>query len=159
MMPTALLKELGGFDESYFLYLEETDLCKRIAEAGKIVYHLPTVSIIHVGQQSSLQAAEWTNVEFYLSAYKFIRSHNPRRVAGCALQLVILLNAIVRIGLWCLRFCLKPKQRLTAIKMLKGYFNLSLIVWRFEAYYQNGASASGQRRDTKTILDSKQSLR
>lgn len=158
MAPRSLLQELGGFDESYFLYLEETDLCKRIIEAGKIIYHLPSATITHLGQQSSMQAAEWTNVEFYFSAYKFVRRHNPRWAVRYMLQCVIWLSAATRLLLWGVRLCLGSKKRKVAVKMLKGYWRLNRAVWRFEAYYKNGLSASGQMLNGKTILDSKQSL-
>ena len=37
------------FDESYFLYFEETDLCTRLKEAGWKVMYVPDASIIHLG--------------------------------------------------------------------------------------------------------------
>ena len=43
---------LNGFDESFFMYFEETDLCKRASKFGSI-YSVPSASIIHLGGQSS----------------------------------------------------------------------------------------------------------
>lgn len=48
-----VLKEVGGFDESYFFYGEDLDLCFRIKQKGwKIVYH-PKLSAIHYKGTSS----------------------------------------------------------------------------------------------------------
>ena len=43
------LLALGGFDERYFLYAEDMDLCFRVHESGKAVVYLPQVSILHEG--------------------------------------------------------------------------------------------------------------
>jgi GT2 family glycosyltransferase len=54
----AALAEVGGFDEGFFLYFEETDLCRRARDAGWHVRYLPRAAAIHresavVGRQSS----------------------------------------------------------------------------------------------------------
>ena len=41
------LEQLGGFDEGFFLYFEETDLCWRAREAGWRVRYLPTARAVH----------------------------------------------------------------------------------------------------------------
>jgi N-acetylglucosaminyl-diphospho-decaprenol L-rhamnosyltransferase len=44
---------LGGFDESYFLYFEEVDFCRRAREAGSSVWHVPEGRIMHICGQST----------------------------------------------------------------------------------------------------------
>ncbi|MDP3149544.1 MAG: glycosyltransferase family 2 protein [Ignavibacteria bacterium] len=44
-----LIKEFKGFDERFYFYAEEMDLCKRLSDrSGKIIY-FPSTSIIHLG--------------------------------------------------------------------------------------------------------------
>lgn len=43
---------LGGWDESYFLYSEETDLCLRAADMGLLTRYEPTSVVTHIGGQS-----------------------------------------------------------------------------------------------------------
>ncbi len=52
MVRRKVLEEVGLFDERYFFYMEETDLCKRARAAGWLVVFVPTAVIIHHGGQS-----------------------------------------------------------------------------------------------------------
>ena len=47
----AFLK-IGGFDESYFMYFEDADLCKRIRDIGMEVIYFPKTTLIHKGGES-----------------------------------------------------------------------------------------------------------
>lgn len=46
-MSAALFKELHGFDEDYFLYNEDVDLCYRAKQMGKKVLYVPFAAIVH----------------------------------------------------------------------------------------------------------------
>lgn len=47
MIPRDLYEEIGGFDERYFLFMEDFDLCREIAERGKKVVYFPKVAVTH----------------------------------------------------------------------------------------------------------------
>ncbi|MBR1528123.1 MAG: glycosyltransferase [Oscillospiraceae bacterium] len=49
---TALYKELGGFDERYFMYMEDADLCRRVNQVSRLVYD-PYTSVIHKWEKGS----------------------------------------------------------------------------------------------------------
>jgi GT2 family glycosyltransferase len=44
VIPRALFGQLGGFDERFFLFFEDTDLCRRCQRAGKKIVYYPSVS-------------------------------------------------------------------------------------------------------------------
>jgi GT2 family glycosyltransferase len=50
-----LFDQLGGFDERYFMYYEEVDLCLRARRLGWLSYHLADAEVLHVGNVSSDQ--------------------------------------------------------------------------------------------------------
>lgn len=43
----SVLRELGGFDAEYFMYVEDVDLCWRARLAGHEVYYVPTATVVH----------------------------------------------------------------------------------------------------------------
>jgi GT2 family glycosyltransferase len=80
------LSEIGGFDEAFFLYREETDLCRRARDAGYLVRHIASAVAIHVGDASSSSTTLLVGVrpQAIESHYRFIRKHYGRsRAAAC----------------------------------------------------------------------------
>jgi GT2 family glycosyltransferase len=49
----AVLEELGGFDEGFFMYCEDIDLCRRIQDAGHELCYEPTAVVTHIGGASA----------------------------------------------------------------------------------------------------------
>jgi hypothetical protein len=53
MLRASVIKTLNGFDESYFLYYEETDLCKRAKQIGFHTLYVPASKVLHIAGQST----------------------------------------------------------------------------------------------------------
>ena len=53
MVPKKVFAEVGVFDENYFMYFEDTDLCRRIWRAGYKVFYLATTSVVHMHMKMS----------------------------------------------------------------------------------------------------------
>lgn len=67
--------KVGGFDESFFLYYEDTDLCKRIKDAGNQIVVIPYIKVIHT-QMSSVRSPQGENIFYYhLNRSNLIYSH------------------------------------------------------------------------------------
>ncbi len=62
MMPTKLFRQLGGWDDTYFFYGEDIDLCYRIGEAGYKIIYYPKVSTLHLRGASSGLRKESRNI-------------------------------------------------------------------------------------------------
>ena len=70
------IKKAGYFDEDYFMYTEEVDLCFRIKKAGWNVYYNPSWSITHLGGASS--TSEFPILSEYKGIKLFFKKHMPR---------------------------------------------------------------------------------
>ena len=53
LFKTTDFKQLQGFDERYFLYMEDADLCRKIQKTNKKILYFPNVEIIHQHQKGS----------------------------------------------------------------------------------------------------------
>lgn len=53
---TQLLKELGGFDDRFFMYLEDADLCRRVNEVSELSY-CPSATVVHRWERGSHKSA------------------------------------------------------------------------------------------------------
>lgn len=71
-----ILDRIGGWDESYFMYVEEVDLCFRIKKLGYEVWYSPIWNIIHYGGASS-KTNELSLISEYEGVKKFYKKHYP----------------------------------------------------------------------------------
>jgi GT2 family glycosyltransferase len=77
LIPRAVYTAVSGFDEDYFLYGEEADLCLRIRKAGYALGYCEQVQVEHLGGVSERQITEyeyWTKKQrglylFYIKNY------------------------------------------------------------------------------------------
>jgi GT2 family glycosyltransferase len=81
----AALERVGGFDERYFLYWEDADLCRRLRAAGFDVRYAPEAIAVHQVGRSSSTARQSSIRAFHRSAYLYYATHvapgawNPKR--------------------------------------------------------------------------------
>jgi GT2 family glycosyltransferase len=118
-----LLKALCGFDEQFFYYYEDMDLCRRIWLSGNIILYTPEVSITHLKGQSTNQRfppvafALDSQVTRYLYYYKYEGRKGVRRARRSALVSLIL----KRMG-YTVAQAMKPvdatKRRLDSLRLL-----------------------------------------
>ena len=66
---------LGGFDEDYFFFLEETDLAVKMRQAGWQILHEPRAKAIHLQGATADIAPPSARIEFYRSRYIFFSKH------------------------------------------------------------------------------------
>lgn len=119
-----VVQQVGLLDDGYFLFLEETDWCRRIGRAGWGIAYLPEFAILHHGQQSMRQIPAQTLPLYYSSLCRFVRKSGAKRAARLrmgALKVVIAVSVLLRLGLWTLRL---PRSRSLSLRMLRGYANV-----------------------------------
>ena len=80
----AALDEVGLFDEAFFLYSEETDLCLRLRRAGWSVHYVPSVTVVHHESQFSAGIPERRINEMWRSRHRYWRKHHSRVGAAVA---------------------------------------------------------------------------
>lgn len=76
MVKKDVFKKVNGFDEKFFLYFEENDLCKRIKKLKKKIVFYPDAGIVHFGGKSTAGFSQRDNV-FKESRFKYFKKHYP----------------------------------------------------------------------------------
>lgn len=86
-------ESVGGFDEAFFMYGEEVDLCRRLHQAGFETYFAPVTTVVHLGGVSTDMRGPEMQREFLVSKRRYMLRHESRRSAA---RLLAVLRAIVR---------------------------------------------------------------
>lgn len=77
-----LLRQFGGFDPQFTYYYEDVDLCHRVRDAGYELLFTPSISITHLGGQSSSKRFPIPfEVDKYRNRYRYFRKYFGRRGA------------------------------------------------------------------------------
>ncbi len=73
---------LGGLDERFFLFFEETDFCLRARKLGWKVFHLPQARVWHEQGGSARQMSAAARIEYWRSRYAYFRKHRGLPARG-----------------------------------------------------------------------------
>ena len=122
------------FDENYFLYLEEIDLCKIVKKKNGRIFQDPSLKVTHEGAQSvntnlKLELEKNRNWHWMWSTYYFQKKHN-----GLFIALIIIFPKIISSLLKMIFFLLilNKNKRDIYFSRLSGIFNsvLGKKSWR-----------------------------
>ncbi len=72
----AALEAVGGFDEGFFLYEEDADLCRRLREAGWRVLYSPAAEVRHALGKSMARDPARARLEYRRSHLRYYEKHN-----------------------------------------------------------------------------------
>jgi GT2 family glycosyltransferase len=95
-----LWQKLGGLDESYFLFLEETDFCDRARAAGFRVIHHPDIRVWHRQGGSAGHISIRARIEYWNSRYTFFQKHTSpatQFLLHCGLLVRLTLDTVAQL--------------------------------------------------------------
>lgn len=89
MMRGEALREVGAWDEGFFIWFEDVDWCFRARQKGFSLHVLPTVPVQHGGGSSF---ASWDMqkrvFQFYRAFFRFLCKHRLERLRRIALPVI-----------------------------------------------------------------------
>jgi hypothetical protein len=107
----AALEEVGIFDEGYWMYMEDLDLCYRFAEAGWVTWYEPSATVVHVKAGSSGPVrSPRLNYAFHYGMFRFYRKHYAA-TKGALVSAVVYLGILVKLVLSVSRNAVKRPTR------------------------------------------------
>jgi GT2 family glycosyltransferase len=112
-----VFEKLGGFDERFFMYSEESDWLRRITDAGWQVMFTPAARVTHLGGASGATQKAKINRHFFESLDYYEWKHHG--MAGLvALRTAMVIGCFMRTILW-LAMIPIPRRRELAISKAK----------------------------------------
>ncbi len=94
-------EQVGGLDEAFFLFFEETEWCYRARLAGWQIVYQPAITVTHLGEHSVNQNPLRSLPQFYRSFCRFYRKHaSPGPARLSLLKSIFAAAALVRVALW-----------------------------------------------------------
>ncbi|MBM3293451.1 MAG: glycosyltransferase family 2 protein [Candidatus Aminicenantes bacterium] len=73
---------VGGFDENFFIYFEDIDLCLRMRRAGWTILYVPESRVFHAGGATTAPRRARSRLEYRRSQLYFYEKHNSRASLG-----------------------------------------------------------------------------
>ncbi len=132
-----VFEKVGGFDESYFLYAEETDLCLRIRKLGYMIGYCEHVTVQHVGSASERDnPREEVMRKKKTGKLLFYRKHYPQADVIKIMQHDFKRARFHLLRLSCIKFFMglnkhqetKYKQYKVSYELARGFLSRSCVV-------------------------------
>jgi N-acetylglucosaminyl-diphospho-decaprenol L-rhamnosyltransferase len=113
MVRREAFEQIGGFDERYFMYVEDVDLCNRLHQAGWKALYFPGVSMLHHVAGSSRRAPYRMIFHHHRSLlrYSLNRTRGVRRLALPMVIAGLVCRMLVVWLVFFLRHGRKPRAR------------------------------------------------
>jgi len=129
IMRREVYKKVGGFDEQFFMYGEDLDICYRIQKAGFKVFYVHTTQIIHYKGESTKRSSLDETKVFYNAMHLFVKKH----LSSSFLVGLILRSAIgIRSSLGFIGV-----RKLIIISVILDFLFFDLSLWIAEKIYLN----------------------
>lgn len=101
LIPSALFQRLDGFDERFFMYMEDVDLCKRARQAGVSVWYWPEASVTHEIAASSRRIPGRALRYRHISIWRYYQKHMRTPLADPLVAAFLFMRcASLRIAGW-----------------------------------------------------------
>ena len=124
LVRAGLLKAIGGFDEQFFYYYEDMDLCRRTWQAGSKILYAPSPTITHLGGQST--KARFPALPFILDGqitrYLYYYKYSGKRGVRWARIIALVSVSLRRIGYGIQQLAHPTAPGRERLEVLRGLF-------------------------------------
>lgn len=117
------IDQSGLFDEEFFIYSEEVDLCTRLKKAGWRLYWVPGAVVIHYGGRSTQQVSEEMFLRLYEGKILYFRKHHSK-LSVFIYKLILFAATITRLIFTPFALVEEPVKRNEHLSLSKKYRQL-----------------------------------
>lgn len=123
LIPRKVIEKIGLFDEQFFLYSDEVDLCKRIKQGGWRVHYTPKGKVMHYGGKTSKTMPVKTIIIMLESRFKYFKKHHGLIQAYCV-KLINIFGYTLRYTAWSVLKLFHLKDREQVDMKIKAYWKV-----------------------------------
>ena len=135
MMRKEVYDKVGGFDEEFFMYGEDLDLCYRIQKSGYKVFYVHNTQIIHYKGESTKRSSLDETDMFYNAMHLFVKKH---------LSSSLIVEAILRLAIGVRKiFTFLGKIKLAILSAIIDLLLFDICLFLGERIYLNYSSWKG----------------
>jgi hypothetical protein len=123
----SVFDQIGVWEETYFMYSEEVDLCYRVQAAGWSLVWVPQAEVVHLGGQSTRQVAEKMFLRLYQSKILYFRRHYGR-LAAAGYKIILGMASLGRLVAAPVALLEPPERRSQHLRLARNYGRLLLAL-------------------------------
>lgn len=132
MIREEVLEKTGHFDERFFMYCEDIDLCHRINQSGSKIYYVPTSQIIHYKGESTKKNNIDYVVTFNRALYQFFEKYYAQSSVFLFRWMILLAIILRGVFIYLRNFFHEHFPQVLDVVLLNAVLLASFVV-RFEA--------------------------
>ena len=117
------INQSGLFDEKYFIYSEEVDLCIRLNRSGWRLYWVPRAVVVHHGGKSTQQVSEEMFLRLYEGKVLLFRKHHSK-LSVFVYKLILFAATLTRLVLTPIALVEEPAKRDEHLSLSNSYRRL-----------------------------------
>lgn len=95
MVPARLFNRLGGFDNRFFMFMEDTDLSQRVTQAGQVNVFVPRAGAVHFWGRGSRAGKLFREYHHHLSLWRYFLKYMPNGFSLLLLPVILGLHLLV----------------------------------------------------------------
>jgi len=144
MLRREVIAELKGFDERFFMYGEDIDLCFRIKNMGLKSYYLPNIKMLHYhGVSSKKQKKRYFAAVMQREAMKIFMEKHYGESTAFLYQLIWMVSGLVRVFLLLVGFVIvlltfNNKKLHVLFETIENYVHIVSWGFGFEKWCRKG---------------------
>lgn len=144
MIKKEIYQKIGGFDEQFFMYGEDLDLCYRVQKAGYKVYYVHDSQIIHYKGESTRRSSLDETKFFYNAMHLFVKKH-----LSSSFIIEIILRSAIGIREF---FAFMGRRKLVILFLILDFLIFNLSLFLSEKIYRSFSGWVGFPEETLLII-------
>jgi len=128
MVRREVIQRVGGLDERFFMYFEETDWCRRIVGEGGKVFIVPSAAVTHFGGGTTGHYDERRLVHYHESLLLYFSKHHGI-ASQITVRILVLGRSCLRLLVWGAMALAKQRLRASALSAMRGYGRVLILVF------------------------------